>query len=105
VVAAVLVLVTRTTPTPAGRARSYARQACARAAGFERLVDRNAPAPETQDALARALASAQSAQELDPAWLPLASGLRTVQLALQRDDAGAANVGMRVVLGQCGNIK
>ena len=101
----VIVLVARSPHTPQRRALSYAREACARAKTFEQLVEKNAPATTATDELARALAAARAAEALDTRWIPLESGVRTVQLALEHDDAGAANVGIRVVTSNCKDIR
>jgi hypothetical protein len=88
---------------PDETARAHARAACDHFAGFEDIVARDGSAGDAMRALADALAEARRAEAIDPRWTPLQSGIRTVQLSLEQDDAGAANVGIRVVRSHCGS--
>jgi hypothetical protein len=88
-------------PGPHGPAADRARAACASADRFIALVDRNASIADAKTELARATRDATRATTLDPMWAPLQSGLETFTVALDNDDAGSANMAVRVVRGRC----
>ncbi|MHB8513325.1 MAG: hypothetical protein ACYDCC_14265 [Actinomycetota bacterium] len=82
-------------------AAGIARSACADGTRFISLVDRNAGITEVKSVLGGATAKAAKAATLDPRWIPLQSAFETLELSLDHDDAGTANVGMRVLRAQC----
>jgi hypothetical protein len=98
-------LVVTRNPAPKDPALRSARNACSHVARFEQIVERNRSAAEASRELALALRFARLAAEADTRWLPLSGGIQTLQIALEKDDAGAANVGIRVVDAQCAPIR
>lgn len=89
---------------PAARpdeARREAAGGCAALAEFARLVRRNAPADRVRRVLAEAVRRAEAAADADPRWVALSGGAQSLQLAVARDDAQAARVGVGVVRAEC----
>lgn len=99
VVVAVL-LVRDRSPDP-GEGRALAARACSSMREVRDLVAADAAAPAVFAAMDRARDASDDAAERDPAWLPLASGIRAVRLALDEDDPEAAAIGIRVVATHC----
>jgi hypothetical protein len=101
IVAAVLVLRSGPSPTP----RDNARKACDSAAKFEREVKRNADVDTVNRHLNRARRQAHLAEEADSQYVGLASGLEALRIAIDRNDAQAAKVGIAVVRDECGVVR
>ena len=95
---ATVLVATRETGSPAER---LARDACRHVARFTRIVEHNGPAPDATRELEAAERSAHRASSFDVRWIQLDSGVQTLQLAFSKDDAGAADEGLRVVRTQC----
>lgn len=101
---AVIVLTGRDDPPtePIARAAAFGERACDRLDTFERLVKENAAAAKVTEELEAAIADASKAAELDPPrWIPLQSGAKTLEIALEEDDPGATRVGIGVVRSNC----
>lgn len=103
-VVAAAVLLARSSRPPTGemeRALGLATQACRTVGVFRQQVAANARADRVFALLDGATASAKKAAARDPAWVPLAGGIQAVRLALDKDDAHAARLGMAVVATNC----
>lgn len=55
--------------------------------------------------IGRARAHAAAARRFDAHWVRLESGVQTVELSLRRDDAFAANQGIRVTRDACAEVR
>lgn len=91
----------RREPVSTAEARAAASRACAEAAGFERLVGRNASIDDVRASLRRAEAQADLAARGDAAWYALAGGIKALRLSLDANDARAARTGIDVVRTEC----
>ena len=79
-----------------------AAQACAYATQtLPRQVADDVAADDVLAGLDQARSVAQTAADRDPSWVALASGLATLQRAVQADDPGATDLALRVVQAEC----
>jgi type II secretory pathway component PulM len=82
-------------------ALDQARQSCGEVEEFERGVEENDPAEEVLKILEEAEKHAERAASLDTAWIPLVGGIQSIRVALNEDDAQAAQVGINVTRIEC----
>jgi hypothetical protein len=85
-------------------AEQLARRACAGIATFEQQVDANASAEAVFQTLDGLRSAANAAADRDPRWRSLASGTDALDVALRKNDAAAARVGIDVVRAQCADV-
>lgn len=97
-VAAVALWPSRSATDPAVR---HAQTACEHIGAFEKIVQHNGSADSANRELATARALTGKAAARNPRWVPLDSGVQTLQRALVKDDAAAADIGTRIVRAQC----
>ena len=79
----------------AGQACDYVTQK------LPRQIADDAPADEVRADLRHARSLAETAADRSTAWVPLASGVTTLQRAVEADDPGAALLAIKVVTAQC----
>jgi hypothetical protein len=78
-----------------------ARKACKSLSLFEQGIERKSGANEVLRNLAEAEKHGKLAANRDPQWVPLLGGIQSVRVALNEDDAQAAQVGIGVTRTEC----
>ncbi len=86
------------------RAERQARVACAALGTFELQVGQNVEARKVLANLDDARRRATDAADRDPRWRSLASGADALGVAIRKDNAAAARVGIDVVRAQCAEL-
>jgi len=86
------------------RAEQQARLACAALGTFERQVRQNVEGKKVLANLDEARRRATDAADRDPRWRSLASGADALGVAIRKDDAATARVGIDVVRAQCAEL-
>jgi hypothetical protein len=94
----------RPVPLDIPAAEQLARQACALATTFEDQVKANASSRQVLATADAMRASANDAADRDPRWRSLAGGTDALRLAMRKDDAAAARIGIDVVRAQCADL-
>jgi uncharacterized protein (UPF0333 family) len=102
--AAVLFVLHGGSGSGSGSARGHALRACADAAKFESAVTRNADIDTVNRSLNAARAQAHQAEQKNSLYTGLTSGLEALRVAIDRNDADAARVGIDVVRSECGYV-
>jgi hypothetical protein len=100
VVAGLFVLRSGDEPTP----REHAVRSCAAADRFDKAVRRNADIDTVNRALDTALGEAQAAEKGNSLYVGLTSGLVSLRVAIDHNDAQAARIGIDVVRTECAYV-
>jgi hypothetical protein len=85
--------------------RGHAVRACDAADRFDRAVRANASIDTVNKHLTRALREAHAAEEGNSLYVGLTSGLESLRVAIDHNDAQAARVGIDVVRTECGYVR
>jgi hypothetical protein len=88
-----------------GSPRAHAVRACDSADRFDRAVRANASIDDVNKHLSRALREAHEAEDGNSLYVGLTSGLESLRVAIDHNDAQAARVGIDVVRTECGYVR